>query len=974
MEKINVANQEGKLFTVDKNELPQTLEAGYRIATPEEVSHAEALEQAGSGLGPLVAGAEAAASTATLGGSRYLEQAFGRTAEAQKLTAEANPTASGIVGPAAGIVASSLLAPGLGAGEAAAGGVEAAAEGAGGLAPALGKYLPMNMASQAGRAVEEAVGPAVAKGVSIVANPETRPIANAILTGAGKMATGSAVEGALYGFGQSVDEAALGDPDALGEKLIANMGLGSAMAGGIGLTIGAAKGLLDTSSIGQYLKRFSRKAPDTILPSESKAAMQGNDLEAAIRASQMPEAEKQTLLDKIAEAANFKKKKANASRIEEIGREYGLDVNATQTSDNEAVQFAADWLTHSKSPTPAAMAYAAKAEDAYRGAAEIVKNAAGADAERMTELEAGKAIKDELSGQMKREIATNSEIWDAVQPYAEAIKVNNRGINQMVKALEKSPEMTKFRGTEGSKFVQKFLGMFERLENLEDLEKLRKLIYSELTSFDNVNTKEMAAKLYWKIDDAFERYVEQHAETMKTPAARAKILQVVADRRAAKEGFKAFVEKYKPVLEGLGSSFDKTSSQMIKFISEMNPQKLINKMFQKGDIEFTQDIRKNFPSLFKVAQEHQIGKMIESSTNKKGFFEPLTFLSKYDKLAPEVQELMFDKGARKTLDDMREWFGSYPEKFNPSRTGYTNANREAFQSLTMYGMAASRDALMKKLIDYASQTGDVEGAKKMFHLRMLEKSNQEISGKIAKGTSALVTSGIKLAEIEGIKAKPTTKEDREKVVDMVQKYNADPEAFVEHLTEQTEALHQVAPGTAASAQATIARANAFLITKIPTGGQSGPLSTPYAPSAAEISSFQRYYDALQNPVSILYQANQGTLTPEAVEAVKTVMPTLMQEIQSHVIEEMSKKGHDLFKLPMQKKLGLSLLMGGDMMNATKQENLALNQASLASPGAQQAMNAMQGQVKTSQAGMSKITLANRMMGGPKASETEKVIS
>lgn len=974
MEKINVANPEGKLFTVEKAELPQTLEAGYRLATPEEISHAEALEQAGSGLGPLVAGAEAAASTATLGGSRYIERAFGRTAEAQKLTAEANPTMSGVVGPAVGIVASSLLAPGLGAGEAAAGGVEAAAEGAGGLAPALGKYLPMNMASQAGKAVEGAVGPAVAKGVSIVANPETRPIANAILTNAGKMATGSAVEGALYGFGQSVDESALGDPDAMGEKLIANMGIGSAMAGGIGTTIGTAKGLLDTSAIGNYLKRFSRKAPDTILPSEQRAAMQGNDLEAAIRGSQMAESEKQSLLEKLADAADVRKKKPNASRIEQIGQEYGLDVNATQVSDNGAVQFAADWLTHSKSPTPSAMAYAAKAEDAYRGAADIVKNAAGADAERMTELEAGKAIRDQLTKEMEAEKATNSEIWQAVEPYAQAIKVNDRGINQMVKALEKSPELTKFGELEGSKFVRKFLNMFERVETLEDLEKLRKSIYSELTAFDNPNTKEMAAKLYWKVDEAFERYVERHADTMKTPAARAKILQVVADRRAAKEGFKAFVEKYKPVLEGLGSKSDKTSSQMIKFIEEMNAQKLIGKMFQKGDIEFTQMIQSKFPELFKTVQEHEIGKLIQKSTNKRGFFEPLTFLSKYDNLAPEVKELMFDRGTRKTFDDMREWFVSYPDKFNPSRTGYTNANREAFQSVTAYGLAASRDVLFKKLIDYAAQTGDVEGAKKMFHLRMLEKSNQEISGKISRGTSALVTSGIKLAEIESIKSKPYTKEDREKVVDMVQKYNADPEAFVEHLTEQTEALHQVAPGTASSAQATIARANAFLITKIPTGGQSGPLSTPYAPSAAEISSFQRYYDALQNPVGILYQANQGTLTPEAVEAVKTVMPNLMQEIQSHIIEEMSKKGHDLFKLPMQKKLGLSLLMGGDMMNATKQENLALNQASLASPGAQQAMNAMEGQVKTSRAGMSKITLANRNMDGPKQTEQRKQLA
>jgi hypothetical protein len=87
----------------------------------------------------------------------------------------------------------------------------------------------------------------------------------------------------------------------------------------------------------------------------------------------------------------------------------------------------------------------------------------------------------------------------------------------------------------------------------------------------------------------------------------------------------------------------------------------------------------------------------------------------------------------------------------------------------------------------------------------------------------------------------------------------------------------------------------------------------------------------------------------------------MDEIHGKVIEEMGKKHNSLKQMPLQKKMGLSLLLGEDMFNGLKQDHLMSNQASLASPGAQQSKNLLAGQAKLSQSGMSNVTLAHRSM-------------
>ncbi len=86
------------------------------------------------------------------------------------------------------------------------------------------------------RAVSE-LGVGAAKGVKALA-PATSTIGK-ILSQGSAFGIGSAVEGSFYGLGHAISEDALGDPDALGEKLMSHVGMGAITAGALGSLIGA---------------------------------------------------------------------------------------------------------------------------------------------------------------------------------------------------------------------------------------------------------------------------------------------------------------------------------------------------------------------------------------------------------------------------------------------------------------------------------------------------------------------------------------------------------------------------------------------------------------------------------------------------------------------------------------------------------------------------------------------------------------
>lgn len=227
---------------VDAKDAATAFTQGQRLAAPDEVAKARAEAQYGGVGGGLKAGAAAVARGATFGlsdvaapaiayGVAGREGAEATRAELAGLKAE-NPTIS-TAGEIAGAVAPLLVS----------GGGAAAAEGA-----AAGGALAR--VGEAGSAAMRAAG-AIPRGVAALGDLAGGAVARGLGEGAisriASTAVSGAVQGGIAGFGSELSDAALGNTELTGEKLLAAVGHGALLGGAVG------GGLQATGELGSYV-------------------------------------------------------------------------------------------------------------------------------------------------------------------------------------------------------------------------------------------------------------------------------------------------------------------------------------------------------------------------------------------------------------------------------------------------------------------------------------------------------------------------------------------------------------------------------------------------------------------------------------------------------------------------------------------------------------------------------------------------
>lgn len=224
---VHVVDSGGTLGTLPISQAKEAISSGeYRIAQPADLKHAQDKLQYGEGA---LSAAEAAGAGAARGLSLGLsDEALTNLGIAKPETLAAlkqNRPYWSTLGEIGGITGGIL----------ATGGTSAAAKTLG----VLGK--PVQAVSRLGEAAGAAALPVSEAVAGSIASKAAHPLVNKVLSQAGALAAGSAVEGAAYGVGQSVSEHALGDPDLNAEKVFANVGNSALYGAGLGALFGAGK-------------------------------------------------------------------------------------------------------------------------------------------------------------------------------------------------------------------------------------------------------------------------------------------------------------------------------------------------------------------------------------------------------------------------------------------------------------------------------------------------------------------------------------------------------------------------------------------------------------------------------------------------------------------------------------------------------------------------------------------------------------
>lgn len=147
------------------------------------------------------------------------------------------------------------------------------------------------------------------------------------------------------------------------------------------------------------------------------------------------------------------------------------------------------------------------------------------------------------------------------------------------------------------------------------------------------------------------------------------------------------------------------------------------------------------------------------------------------------------------------------------------------------------------------------------------------------------------------------------------------------LESQTSWLADSAPVTRQAAVNTALRQLEYLNANLPKGlAPSTPFAPALPPSRSEVAQWMRRLRAVENPTSILDDLAAGKLTPESIDAVRTVYPETFADIQGQVLDKLTTMEQRGQKPSYAKRVELGLLLGIPTDPTMTPESIAALQA------------------------------------------------
>lgn len=760
---------------------------GYISASPKQVEHYELEKKYGSGIEQLKTGAEGAAQALTLGLSTHIEKALGVDPEAIKARQEVNPLSHGI-GTAVGVAAPLILTGGAAA-PAEAGALGAARVGAELTAPAL--------IARAGQAAGEML-------------PETA----GILGRAARVGVSGAAEGALYGTGNVIHEAALGDPKKVAESALSQIGWSALIGGGLGGALGAAEVAIPKalSSARESLGNLGASAE----------GLEGAYAKAASKVyGESPE--------KITEILRARGETfAKPEVIEKTAKDLSNGFKELD-SGGDAV------LGHyNRTIKPAEMDSFLKEADLTKvqdGTQQFI-NKIGSKIEEMTKPE-DQILFDQAKVRRLEKLKDHLlSLRDEVSPvkFFEAVEDSKRVLYDLSNVAHDADFVPRATAKE----IRNLWGDAKTLTENESV-------------FGKAGARQAAA------NDAQSEFMQ----------ARDEIRSGLFQTRGEYDP-----KKFKTWLKGMDSDLSQNTNDLVdRYVTAH--KKLIDVVGDSHEALET--------GAFNI-------KNIESLVNKTG--DQIQNARKLASLTSSVQAMQ--GGAGSSL--METVLGGAALGHVVPGAGHI-----------LGGIPGALHAVK----DFANPTRVAEVLGK---LEGLVNTTDRV---IDKGAADLIGAAGKRAGRVG--SQMTAAEYAEKT-EQVREMSNNPGLMQDRLMEATKKITNHAPQTTHAVQTSLSVATAFLASKVPSPTDQGPLGAKTEPTASQIATFNRYYQAVENPLSILEHAKNGMLSKEEIEAVSSVYPQLMQKIQGSILNQVTDHKDEI---PYQQRLILSALLGADLDGSMK---------------------------------------------------------
>lgn len=155
-----------------------------------------------------------------------------------------------------------------------------------------------------------------------------------------------------------------------------------------------------------------------------------------------------------------------------------------------------------------------------------------------------------------------------------------------------------------------------------------------------------------------------------------------------------------------------------------------------------------------------------------------------------------------------------------------------------------------------------------------------------------------------------------------------PTQLADHFTRNDHGIENVAPNLAPPMMSTAMNGLNYLHQKMPAPTMEFMGKDQWEPSSVQKRQWLEHYETVNDPVKVLDHVKNGKLTSNHMEAMQSVYPELLQEMQEKVSENMTPKNmknlHYASKISLSKFLGKPL-DGSLVSNVVLADQMQFNQ-------------------------------------------------
>lgn len=802
-----------------------------------------------------IAGLEGAAEGASFGLSTGAERALGVNPEDIRARREENP-GTHMVGQMAGLATSALI-PGVG---------------------------EANLLRAAGEAGAGAVGLGVAESAGALAK-------------IGSAAVQGAIENMIFQGADETSKMLMKDPNQSVQTAVLDTGLAGLIGGAVG---GSATGVGNlwqetmADKVGGLLKAIRDKAggikgqlPDAMNDAIQKSGM---DLAPEIRAGLSSDPELQEMFKTLEQSDTTK----SGKQLQETYKNFR----------NEASENIAKSLGRDPSMVP-----------------------------ELSHAETGKSIGKTLADEFKTQMDPIVDQYENIRTHYSDLPLDDTetvagliGPKTTDSIADKLGELTAQEGwavspsSEIMGHVNRVLKEVPNLKTIKDLSSYISAVGDSMQSNPlNGSLMRAGGKIKGIMKEA-EADVLGHAigseEGPEAIAAFANARKAYAQQSALKEALDSRLH-----VKGSTSGFAKNLSSM----AQTDGEAVLRRLSGVGDADLLQFLSKNYPKTAELLKNYHLDNVVRQGLDKAKPGESINanaMIKSIEKMSPELRAFSMsgEQLAKvKAVNAMLDQFNSYPHNFsNTARTVDKLMQHLPASALAIAAMITGHNpALALVLAPLTKYLGkDLPDATKLGLLKFLGsnkpieagafKSMVDYMEATAKGESTLSKASKNLFKT-GKTVVPTslmpTERDRAKIDKHVTSLQGDPTP----LFKVGEKVGHYMPEHAQAMGQTATTVTNYLNTLRPVETPALPLDKKPPVSPFAKAAYNQALNIAQQPLVVLDKVQQGTITPQDVQALSHMYPDLYKNMVGKINQEMIEAVNKGQVIPYKTKLGLSIL-------------------------------------------------------------------